>query len=216
MKAAKYAHELEFWRSFRAQEGGLWNAHYEPLFTKVLGVDPSFYDGKVVLDVGCGPSGSLEWAKQAARRVGIDPLADDYAKLRVVQHEMEYSSAPAEAMPFPDATFDIVTSINSLDHVDDVNAVAREITRVLKPGGTFLLLTEVNHRSRITEPQSFSWDVIDCFPELAAVSVSQFAVVGESHEDLYRGVAEQAVWAPVDGPRTPGVLRARFTKEGEE
>jgi ubiquinone/menaquinone biosynthesis C-methylase UbiE len=56
---------------------------------------------------------------------------------------MEYLDAPAESMPIGDAECDVVASVNSLDHVEDVDRTVREIKRITRPGGYFLLLVEV-------------------------------------------------------------------------
>jgi ubiquinone/menaquinone biosynthesis C-methylase UbiE len=47
---------------------------------------------------------------------------------------MEDGGGGAGQIPFPDAYFDVVCSLNSLDHVDDFDKVAAEIIRVLAPG----------------------------------------------------------------------------------
>ena len=96
------------------------NAHYAWCFTDCFGLPLELYDGKRVLDVGCGPRGSLEWAERAAERVGLDPLADEYQRLHSREHAMTYVAAPAESIPFPDGHFDVVSTMNSLDHVDDL------------------------------------------------------------------------------------------------
>jgi ubiquinone/menaquinone biosynthesis C-methylase UbiE len=127
-----------------------------------------------VLDIGCGPRGSLEWADHAARRVGLDPLVPVYRRLGIDEHAMEYVAAPAEQMPFPDGAFDIVTSINSLDHVDHLEATCEEIARVLAPGGLPLVVVEVGHAPTIAEPHRLGWD-------LAARFGDAFAVEREEH-----------------------------------
>ena len=167
--------ELEYWQAQKAAEGTLGNEHYRALFTGLFGLDAAFYSGKAVLDIGCGPRGSLEWADEASRRVGLDPLADDYRELGTDAHAMEYVAASSEAMPFRDAEFDIVTSINSLDHVDDLSMTAAEIKRVTRPGGYLVLAVEVGHDPTWTEPQSLSWDVCGVFaPEFEIVSSGEY------------------------------------------
>ena len=76
---------------------------------------------------------------------------------------MEYVAAGSEEIPFDDATFDVVTSLNSLDHVDDLELTIAEIKRVTAPGGHFVLAVEVGHRATLTEPQALSWDVCALF-----------------------------------------------------
>jgi len=71
----KEANELYYWRQRKNAEGTLSNAHYKDFYTIHFGLPESFYERKVILDIGCGPRGSLEWADMALRRIGLDPLA---------------------------------------------------------------------------------------------------------------------------------------------
>src|SRR5690348_6575594 len=87
--------EFAFWVSRFARERRLSNSHYEFLFTELFGLDPSFYAGKRIVDIGCGPRGSLEWADMAAERVGVDPLAGAYQALGARHHKMRYVTANA-------------------------------------------------------------------------------------------------------------------------
>ena len=96
---SKEKSELRYWRTRVREEGTLHNAHYERTFTNHFDLGRDFYAGKRVLDVGCGPRGSLEWAAVAAERVGLDPLADAYRKLGSERHAMSYVSALTENVP---------------------------------------------------------------------------------------------------------------------
>lgn len=152
----KEYNELRYWKKRVREEGELAHGHYVHAYTAHFGLEPSFYDGKVLLDIGCGPRGSLEWAAGAARRIGLDPLAAEYLRLGADKHRMEYITAPSEAIPLPDASCDAVFSFNSLDHVENVEQSAAEIRRVLKPGGIFLLLVDVNHPPTDCEPHELT------------------------------------------------------------
>jgi 2-polyprenyl-3-methyl-5-hydroxy-6-metoxy-1,4-benzoquinol methylase len=155
--AHKRREELEYWRGrYAAEDQQLSNAHYEPLYTVVFGLTRDDFAGKAVLDVGCGPRGSLEWADMTRQRVGLDPLVPRYLKLGANRHKMQYSAAPSENIPFPDGHFDIVTCLNALDHVDDFAKTVSEIKRVTRPGGLFLLSTEIDHPPTATEPVTLS------------------------------------------------------------
>jgi len=159
----KATHELDYWRERKAAHGDLEqsNAHYRWAFTDYFGLPLDFYDGKRVLDVGCGPRGSLEWADRAAERVGLDPLAREYQRLHSHRHTTTYVAAGMESIPFADAHFDVVSSFNSLDHVDDLGSAIAELTRVTRPGGLLLLLTDVGHDPTPTEPQAYGWQILD-------------------------------------------------------
>src|SRR5260221_89505 len=164
-REAKRRAELAYWKRQHELESGLRGDNYERFFTTFFGLSRSDYDGKRVLDVGCGPRGSLEWATNAAERVGLDPLADDYRGLAASSHEMAYVAGTAEAIPFPSGHFEVIAAFNSLDHVDDVARAVAELARVAGPGALFLLVTEVGHEPTFTEPQSLTWDVLARFED---------------------------------------------------
>src|SRR5262245_32605460 len=108
----KELYEYAYWRSCQIEEKELVNSFYERMFTRSVGLTRESYGGKRILDVGCGPRGSLEWAIHAAERVGIDVLAERYRRLGTDQHAMRYVAGNAEGMPFDDGYFDVVTSFN--------------------------------------------------------------------------------------------------------
>ena len=104
--------------------------------------------GESVLDVGCG-TGAL--ALVASRRVGpsgavhgVDAspemIAQATRKAATARLVASFQVARAQALPFPDARFDVVLCTLMLHHLPraDREACAREIRRVLKPGGRVL------------------------------------------------------------------------------
>jgi SAM-dependent methyltransferase len=159
-RALKEHAELAFWRSRAQAEKQLGNSQYEFFYTTLFDLRLADYWGKRVLDVGCGPRGSLEWATMARERVGLDPLVASYKALGIDKHQMIYAGAPSEAIPYPDRHFDIVTSFNSLDHVENLERSISEIARVLRENGRFLLIVKINHPPTATEPVSIEHDVL--------------------------------------------------------
>ena len=142
----------------------------------------------------------------ASRRVGLDPLAGDYRELGIDAHPMEYVAAGAEAMPFDDGSFDVVTSLNSLDHVDDLDRAVAEIKRVLRPGGHLVLVVEVGHEPTWSEPQELSWDICTRFgPELRVVRSNQYE---RSADDIYADAWAGRAYDHVDPTPRPGLLTA--------
>ena len=197
--------ELEFWTEATA-EGRFAGESREPFFTEHVGLERAFYDGKRILDLGCGPRRELEWATGAAERVGLDPLAEPYRGLMGDDGGMRLVAGVGERMPFADDSFDVVASLNSLDHVDDLDRVVAEVKRVLVPDGTVILITDVGHRARVTEPQTFGWEVVDLFaPELRPQLVRRLRDTGAGIDQSVRDGLELT---PVD--RGPGVLVARL------
>jgi SAM-dependent methyltransferase len=197
--------ELRFWRMRAELEGTLGSGHYERLFTVHFQLTPSDFAGKRILDVGCGPRGSLEWATMAAERVGVDPLAEQYRDLGTSRHAMKYVSAPAERLPLADESFDIISSLNSLDHVDDVDRAIGEITRVAAAGATLLLTVEVGHQPTETEPHAFDWSLPDRFHGWRLDWSARNGV--RSDHNLYGDIDDEIPYTA-----GPGLLRARFTR----
>ena len=201
--------ELDFWKS-RKRLGTFSNDHFEHFFTRHFGIDRRFYAGKRLLDIGCGPMGSLEWADGALERVGMDPLAADYLKLAADAQEMQYVTALSESIPFEDEHFDVVSTFNALDHVEDLRKTVAEIQRVLKPGGLFLLMTDVNHDATDCEPQEISWDVVDLFRGALDVLDEKHY---ERHGETFYETFEPAVpYDHANPAKRTGTLSVKFRK----
>lgn len=95
-------------------------------------------DAVRVLEVGCGTGLLLDRvAPIASRAVGVDLSAGMIAKARDRGHEVVRGSATA--LPFADASFDIVYSFKVLAHVPAIDRALAEIARVTRPGGAMLL-----------------------------------------------------------------------------
>lgn len=100
--------------------------------------------GKMVLDVGCGIGlHTALYAKLGARVFAFDvsPKAIEVTRARLEHYGLSASLAVmmAEQLQYPDALFDLVFGVDVLHHVE-VDAAAREVSRVLKPGGFGLFL----------------------------------------------------------------------------
>ena len=101
------------------------------------------FRGRRVLDVGCGPFGLIHYADYASERICIDPLLPQYRqKLSGGSLSGPQLSicAMGESLPLADRSVDIAICHNALDHMLDPGAALDEIARVLRPGGTALLM----------------------------------------------------------------------------
>lgn len=102
-------------------------------------------DHASVLEVGSGAHG-LIFFFEAAERVGVDPLADEYRALFPAWQERARTVAAfGEQLPFGDASFDIVLCDNVVDHAESPRRIVEEIARVLKPGGLLYFTVNVHH-----------------------------------------------------------------------
>jgi 2-polyprenyl-6-hydroxyphenyl methylase/3-demethylubiquinone-9 3-methyltransferase len=108
-------------------------------FANALETNGTKLAGMRLLDVGCG-GGILaeELSRRGARVIGADRSAPSLAAAK--RHSRgdaapNYACADAGALPFADASFDGAVSSDFLEHVHDLDAIAREMARVVKPGG---------------------------------------------------------------------------------
>ena len=93
-----------------------------------------------VLDAGCGSGGNLRFLRRYGSVIGID-LAAEALALGRASVPGELARASVLALPFTDASFDLVTSFEVLYHraVPDERVALCEARRVLRPGGRLLL-----------------------------------------------------------------------------
>jgi len=92
------------------------------------------------LDVGCGEGRFCRLLRaEGIAATGIDPTEALIAEARRLDPTGDYRVGRAEALDFPEATFDLVVSYLSLIDIPDATAAIAEMARVLAPGGTLLI-----------------------------------------------------------------------------
>ncbi|MCF8026050.1 MAG: methyltransferase domain-containing protein [Desulfobacteraceae bacterium] len=117
----------------------------------------SLESGQTVLDVGCGAGVDTILAGimvgPNGRAVGVDLVPEmlERACRNLAQTNCEnvgFQEASAEALPFPDQSFDVTISNGAFNLVPDKPKALAEVMRVLKPGGQLLLADQI-----LTGPQ---------------------------------------------------------------
>jgi SAM-dependent methyltransferase len=96
--------------------------------------------GERWLDVATGTGAvAIRAARQGARVTGLDlapPLIETAMRLAAEQAlAISFEVGDAEALPYPDASFDVVSSAHGVVFAPDHASVARELARVCRPGG---------------------------------------------------------------------------------
>lgn len=105
-----------------------------------------------VLEVAVGTGRNLEFYPEDVRLTGIDfsPAMLDLARRRAAElgREATLREADAQALPFADGSFDTVVCTLGLCGFPDERAAITEMNRVLRPGGTLLLLDHIGSHHR--------------------------------------------------------------------
>jgi SAM-dependent methyltransferase len=116
-----------------------------------------------ILDVGCGTGANLEMLARFGRSEGVDVSDDALAYCRA--KGLKVHKGLAEKLPFEDESFDLVTALDVVEHLDDDVAGLREMNRVMKNTGRALIFVPAfmwlwgvqddvsNHRIRYTKKQ---------------------------------------------------------------
>jgi SAM-dependent methyltransferase len=91
-----------------------------------------------ILDVGCGTGANLLLLSKYGDAEGVDVSSDalSFCRERGLQ---KVKQGTAEQLPYDDATFDLVTALDVVEHLDDDLAGLKEMRRVLRPGGRVLI-----------------------------------------------------------------------------
>jgi ubiquinone/menaquinone biosynthesis C-methylase UbiE len=162
--------------------------------------------GERVLDIGCGtgrftvPLAELG-AEVSALDISVGMLDVLRKKLRSKGLSADLKQGDMCELPFPDATFDVVTSFLALMHVPpaDRPAVFHEVRRVLKPGGRMALGVKNGIFERLFKGDRF-----------AAVDVTDVEGKKLLFTNTNHGTEYQAAWYSF----TPQELEALFARAG--
>jgi len=153
-----------------------------------------------ILDGGCGAGRTtvaLGRGRPGARIVALDRFDSDYIEgggRRLLERNLELAGlasrveiAPGDltALPFPDQAFDAAVSAHAIDHLGpQASAALREMRRVLKPGGRFLMIVWV--------------------PGWTMFAIANVLSFGLAPPRAWRGMAAEAGFAIVDEGRFNG------------
>ena len=137
------------WRAAQVKENNFWKRdgvfddHMQRVLERYAGVISDISRGlpadASILDLGCGPTCAARLFDVGAKTY-LDPLMDSYRETYADRlPDGELLCATAEDIPRDDETYDVVLSVNALDHMINPLKVLLEARRVLKKGGLFVL-----------------------------------------------------------------------------
>lgn len=172
-----------------------WNADFLALLARRSGLQTA----RRVLDVGAGKG---HWTRTIASLLSpgasVTGLEREAVWVEAARSgppskdiTLRFDVGTAEALPYANDTFDVVTCQTVLIHVPDPRAVVEEMLRVLRPGGV-LLLVEPNNLAEsvarlVSEPDFDVEDVVACF-RLQAVAEKGKHVLGLGYNSLGEGL----------------------------
>jgi len=181
-------------------------------------LDRTVPDGAAVLDAGCGTGAVIDALADRYDCTGVDVDEPSLAIARSRRPEVRFQQASAETLPFGDASFDAVLSLDVIGTagVRDKGGLVREAARVLRPGGVLLLQVAaydwlrsahdvaVNADRRFTVPELRELVIAAGLqPELATYRVSSLFPVAAATRLIRRGGSRNQV-----GPVPPALNRA--------
>jgi len=192
----------------RSTDSKLWDRHadwWQREFTD--GVDPEYTEQILplvagalagagrVLDIGTGEGQVARHLQQGAcSMVGIDPIR---AQIEVATERgggPRYVRAGADSLPFAASSFDGAVACLVFEHIDEVDEAIHEVSRVLRPGGTFLFV--LNHPLLQTPRSGWIDDQIIDPPE-QYWRIGPYLTEASTIEEVQRGVFIRFVHRPL-------------------
>ena len=176
-----------------------------------LGLLGDVSGGRRVIELGIADNNSIALAQRGAKAIAVDPDQDRLTNLRVAAADADVSvechAGDLGDLGFaPSGTIDVVLAVHTLDDVDDLGRILRQVHRVLKPGAPFVLV--LNHPFASVGPmrdgtiRRYGEDQRTVGELLAALDRSNFRV--ESFDEL--GVSGESA--------VPTTLAIKVRKQG--
>jgi SAM-dependent methyltransferase len=108
-------------------------------FLRLVGLDHGM---RRILEIGCGKGAILSFLQHSGHTVsGIDMDREAIAECSATHPDVEAKVVSGNVLPFDSGCFDVVLSLDVFEHIRDSDQHLREVRRVLKPDGLYLLQT---------------------------------------------------------------------------
>jgi ubiquinone/menaquinone biosynthesis C-methylase UbiE len=130
-------------RSGTYEDSFLQGFFFDRIHRVALDSIPAGIKPESILDIGCGTGRLLRKAATrwpTARLIGVDPAEGMVKEARRLTPGALFHFSPAESLPLPDESVDLVLSTVSFHHWQDQVQGVKQVARVLHPGGIFALV----------------------------------------------------------------------------
>jgi ubiquinone/menaquinone biosynthesis C-methylase UbiE len=163
-------------------------------FARTMWIYDNVRAGSTVLELGCGAGMLALLRRKGVLLTGVD--LSDACALAARRNGYDHTlAAELSRLPFPDASFDYVVSLDVLGHVEaeEKDAVLAEVRRVLRPGGVTLHGIECTDRSAQKSYEEMSAKELRRFIEVDGhVGLEE----EQEHADRFRKFFSHVAWEP--------------------
>jgi len=146
----------------------------DPKVVESLGNQIDLRPSGQYLDIGCGTGNyTTELNKVGGTWTGLEPSAQMLDLANEKDGSINWIKGSAEDLPFENDIFDGVMCTLAVHHFTDLGTAFREVDRVLRPGGKFVIFT-------VTPEQESSFWLNNYFPEMMARDAKQLPSIGQT------------------------------------
>lgn len=94
-----------------------------------------------MLEIGCGVGNIVPHLPAGLQYTGLDPTEYSIQQARIMYPQHDFKVGYTENLPFPDLSFDLVYSFQTLQMLGDPKSALKEVARVIRPGGYVLFIS---------------------------------------------------------------------------
>jgi malonyl-CoA O-methyltransferase len=137
-----------------------------------------------ILDAGCGKGRYLRLLAQSGLPLELHGADLSHAVMETIPAPIKTAQGSLLSLPYADESFDFVYTCEALEHAVHLDGALRELARVLKPGGTLLVIDkDIRHLGRLKLPAWEQWfGVNDLADRIAALNFSVETILDVPYE----------------------------------